>query len=240
MSRLIRSFYNGSIENETELVLEAEESHHLSRVLRRELGDQIELLDGKGTVCKAECIEISKKFVKVKVLNLQKIPLVLPKITMVIALTKGGKWEELIKPITELGVHRITPLITNRTEVKVGEGIFQKKKNKYEKLALEACKQSGNPWLPQIDDPHEFESYLNTSKQSMFMASLAANDSGLRVNKSLKSFDLMIGPEGGWTEKEEEQGLDAGVTFFSLGKTTLRTETAVISSLAVARNQFSD
>ena len=50
----------------------------------------------------------------------------------------------------------------------------------------------------------------------------------------------MIGPEGGWTEKEEEQGLDAGVTFFSLGKTTLRTETAVISSLAVARNQFLD
>lgn len=240
MSRFIRSFYNGFIENETEVMLGTEESHHLSRVLRREVGDQIELLDGKGTVARGECIEITNKSIWVRVSSVQRAPLFLPEINMSIALTKGGKWEDLIKPLTELGVHQITPLITERTEVKVGMDNFNKKKKKYEKLAIEGCKQSGNPWLPKIDDPQEYESYLSACNQSIYMATLTASNTGLHVDTHLEKFDLLIGPEGGWTDKEEKLAIDSGVIFYSLATTTLRAETAAVSSLAVARNQFLD
>jgi 16S rRNA (uracil1498-N3)-methyltransferase len=158
---------------------------------------------------------------------------------MVLAMTKGGKWEEQIKPLTELGVSRISPIITGRTEIKQGAP-FDKKVDKWNKSAIEACKQSGNPWIPQIDPPVSLENYLRECKGNLLVAGLAENLNRMPLEATTKEVNILIGPEGGWTDQEEEALCEKGAHFFTLGRYTLRAETAALTALAVARSQFLD
>ena len=239
MSRVFRSFVKPSLGNVgTEITLNMEESHHLAKVLRRRIGDRVELLDGQGGVACAECLKVSKGAVTLRILNRVNIPSIIPYTRMLIALTKSAKWDELIKPLTELGVNQITPLFTERTEAKIDSVKVEGKITKWRKLAIEACKQSGNPWLPQIDQPMEFKKYLSSPKKKAWMASISATYSGELFSNISESIDLLIGPEGGWTQREEKMARECGIQFFSLGRWTLRTETASLSALAVARNHF--
>ena len=105
---------------------------------------------------------------------------------------------------------------------------------------MEACKQSGNPWLPQIDRPVSFDNYLRECSENMVVAGLAPKLTPLRVEDGNKRLDILIGPEGGWTDQEEEALSEKGARFFTLGRYTLRAETAALTALAVARSQFLD
>ena len=241
MSRTIRSFYAGPFEGAgEELVLDTEESYHLSKVLRRSVGDPIEVLNGKGGLAEAECISISSKQVIVRISSVRDHKKEKPELRMVLAMTKGGKWEDQIKPLTELGVDRITPLLSDRTEIKQDRRSFKNKVDKWAKLAMEACKQSGNPWFPRLDQPITLPEYLNDRTGLIWVASLAENSGPLKIDKQQNSYDIFVGPEGGWTDSEESKFKEYGAKFFSLAKYTLRAETAGISALAVARAQIID
>ena len=241
MSRTIRSFYSGPFRGDGEdLVLAPEESYHLSKVLRRSVSDPIVVLNGKGGVAEAECISISSKEVTVRISSVRDHKKEKPELRMVLAMTKGGKWEDQIKPLTELGVDRITPLLSDRTEIKQDRRSFKNKVDKWAKLAIEACKQSGNPWFPRLDKPITLPEYLNDPTGLIWVASLAENSGPLKIDKQQNSYDIFVGPEGGWTDSEESQFNEYGAKFFSLGKYTLRAETAGLSALAVARAQIID
>jgi 16S rRNA (uracil1498-N3)-methyltransferase len=241
MSRTIRSFYSGPFRGAgEELVLDLEESYHLSKVLRRTVGDPIEVLNGKGGLAEAECISISSKQVTVRISSVRDHKKEKPELRMVLAMTKGGKWEDQIKPLTELGVDRITPLLSDRTEIKHDRRSFKNKVDKWAKLAIEACKQSGNPWFPRLDKPITLPEYLNDPTGLIWVASLAENSGPLKIDKQQNSYDILVGPEGGWTDSEESKFKEYGAKFFSLGKYTLRAETAGLSALAVARAQIID
>ena len=241
MSRTIRSFYSGPFRGDgEELVLDPEESYHLSKVLRRSVGDPIEVLNGKGSVGEAECITISSKQVIVRISSVRNHKKEKPALRMVLAMTKGGKWEDQIKPLTELGVDRITPLLSERTEIKQERKSFKNKVDKWGKLAMEACKQSGNPWFPRLDQPITLPEYLSDRTGIFWVASLTENAGPLKIDKQQDSCDILVGPEGGWTDSEESKFNEYGAKFFSLGKYTLRAETAGLSALAVARSQFID
>jgi len=240
MSRVIRSFCDGPFSKVgEEFRLDPTESYHLAKVLRRSDGDFIELLNGKGGRAEAKCVLIGDKEVRVQITKVFEEEKIEPQVTMVLAMTKGGKWEEQIKPLTELGVSRICPIITGRTEIKQGAP-FDKKVEKWNKLAMEACKQSGNPWLPQIDRPVSFDNYLRECSENMVVAGLAPKLTPLRVEDGNKRLNILIGPEGGWTDQEEEALSEKGAQFFTLGRYTLRAETAALTALAVARSQFLD
>ena len=241
MSRTIRSFYAGPFEGVgEELVLDKEESYHLSKVLRRSVGDPIEVLNGVGGVAETECISISKKQVIVRISSVRNHKKEKPALRMVLAMTKGGKWEDQIKPLTELGVDRITPLLSERTEIKQERKSFKNKVDKWGKLAMEACKQSGNPWFPRLDQPITLPEYLSDRTGIFWVASLTENAGPLKIDKQQDSCDILVGPEGGWTISEESKFKEYGAKFFSLSKFTLRAETAGLSALAVARSQFID
>ena len=240
MSRVIRSFYDGPFSKVgEELRLDPTESYHLAKVLRRSAGDFIELLNGKGGRAVAKCVLIGDKEVTVQITKVSEEEKIEPQVTMVLAMTKGGKWEEQIKPLTELGVSRISPIITDRTEIKQSAS-FDKKVEKWNKLAMEASKQSGNPWLPQIDQPVFFDNYLRECSENIVVAGLAPKLTSLRVEEGNKRLNILIGPEGGWSEQEEEALCEKGAHFFTLGRYTLRAETAALTALAVARSQFLD
>ena len=229
-------------EGDDELVLDEDESHHLGKVLRVQVGSFVEILDGRGSLVEAEISELDRKATRVKILGRKSVAPPNPFFRIAVAMTKANRWEEIIRPLTEMGVGRITPLVTERTEVRIPSGKEMDKLGKWRKLAIEACKQSGNPWLPEIDLPVRFGELLSDKERASFIASLRSHsvkplvDFERKPSKAL----LIIGPEGGWTKGEEDLALEKEVIPFSLGSSVLRTETAALCSLAVARVGFLD
>jgi 16S rRNA (uracil1498-N3)-methyltransferase len=243
MTRIFRAFSTMELsEGEDQLVLDREESHHLGKVLRVQAGFSVEILDGRGSLAAAEITEVDRNAIRVKILELKSLPPPKPFVRIAVAMTKANRWEEMIRPLTEMGVGHITPLLTERTEVSIPTGKEIDKLAKWRKLAIEACKQSGNPWLPAIDAPVRLDELLRGKDEAVFIASLRLH--GLKSLTDLKSplpeSLLIIGPEGGWTEEEECFALENGAVPFYLGPNVLRTETAALCALAVARVAFLD
>ena len=243
MTRKIRAFSPMKLsEGEDELLLGEEESHHLGKVLRIQSGSMVEILDGRGSLAEGEVTKVDRKATRVRISKRKFVPPPNPFIRIGVAMTKANRGEELIRPLTEMGVGGIIPLFTERTEVRISTDKVMGKLAKWEKLAVEACKQSGNPWLPEIEAPIKFGELSPKKEQACFIASLRS-----RSGKSLPTLEsptseflLFIGPEGGWTEREEEIASDKGAVPFSLGPNVLRSETAALCALAVARAGFLD
>jgi 16S rRNA (uracil1498-N3)-methyltransferase len=223
-----------------ECVLSEDEAVHLSRVLRLQAGSTIECLDGQGGCFQAECLEVHRSRVQIRILSIHRSVPQFPEIRLAVALAKGSKWDELIRPVTELGVRRLTPLVSERTEGEFPLSKFESKKIRWQKMAQEACKQSGNLWIPEFDQPASFMNLIKEIEDDhdCWMGSLHSQSRKLAPSLSRKKISLLIGPEGGWTEQEEEVALEHGVSFFTLGKNTLRLETAAVSALAVARQHL--
>ena len=241
MSRVIRVFTEQSPTNlGEEIILPASESTHLARVLRIKEGDPVEVLDGRGGRFTAQCLQVSRSRVTVHINEVQHDAAQVPAIQMAIAMGKGNKWDDLIRPLTELSVSVLTPLLTERTEGSVSSLKLQDKKERWQKLAQEACKQSGNTWMPQFDDPITFTEFVSgiTHKNECWMGSLSPHAKNFSLKRTAERISILIGPEGGWSLKEEEIAKVAGVKCFSLGPHVLRLETAAISALAVARQEL--
>jgi 16S rRNA (uracil1498-N3)-methyltransferase len=223
-----------------ELLLPEDEAVHLSRVLRIQAGAMIECLDGRGGCYTAECLEVNRARVSIRILTVHQSKHQTPELRIGVALGKGNKWEELIRPLTELGVHRLTPLISERTEGAFSPTKFEAKNIRWQKIAQEACKQSGNLWVPVFDRPVALSDLFNQIQldENCWMGSLHTRSTKLEPKSTSKKVSLLIGPEGGWTDEEEQEAQNRGVSFFSLGSNALRLETAAVSALAVARQHL--
>ena len=240
MVRKLRAFheFESSIQVGDFIDLSEEESLHLARVLRVKEQQLVEILNGKGRIVVGKCVQAFYKQVKVEVTAVDSFSPVQPDICMGVAWTKGRKWEEMIRPLTELGVFRITPLLTKRTEAPGLLKKFESKRRKWCKLAIEACKQSGNPWLPTFDLPSTLSDFIgdHSSFNELWIASLDASKEKLQPSSITGRVSLLIGPEGGWSIEEENFVCEEGGRRFSLGPYTLRVESAALSALAVARS----
>lgn len=165
----------------------------------------------------------------------KKEPLV--KITLAQSLIKTGRLEFLLQKSTELGVHRFLPVISTRSVVKV-ESKIEKKLEWWSRIVREAAKQSGNTKVPAILPPKSLGELLKEEEDGV---KIFLNQQGgtylkeilLRDHDSIKSVRVLSGPEGGWTEQEEQDILDHGFKAISLGPQTLRAETAAISCLVL-------
>lgn len=243
MTRIIRTFSSLELsETDDELTLDEEESHHLGRVLRGQVGSPVEVLDGRGSLANAEITKLDRRATRVRILGRKLISQPKPFFRMAVAMTKASRWEEMIRPLTELGVGCITPLVSERTEVRVSRDKEMSKLAKWRKLAIEACKQSGNPWLPEIEAPVRLEELFHDNQSSAYMASLRAHSIKplAELDNQKERVLLIIGPEGGWVGGEEDLAVASGVNLFSLGPNVLRAETAALCALAVARVGFLD
>jgi len=243
MMRIIRAFINQPPHRVgEEVALPSDEANHLCRVLRIVNGNRIELLDGRGGRFQGECIEVARERVIVRITNLQTNSPPVPLIRMGVALGKSNKWEKMIRPLTELGVSRMTPLLTDRTEGAFSSQKLKDKSDRWTKLAKEACKQSGNPWLPSFDKPVVFDEIISSPEEGevRMLASLSDLESESRhlsiTHPSVTNqLSIFIGPEGGWSKEEERKAKKAGFSFFTMGPHVLRIETAAVCALAVAR-----
>ena len=217
-------------------MLRGEEAHHLSRVLRVEVGQQFEISDGTGAYL-AEIRGVSKSEVRFQVVESLGESAPLPPITLYVALIKFDRFEWMVEKATEIGVERIVPVDAARTE----HGLFgaaDKRVERWRKIARESSQQSRRVAAPIVDEARKVGALaadgccLRMEEQPGSPMLLAALPSGA------EPVSLLIGPEGGWTDPEREKLDASGWAAASLGTAILRAETAAIVAAGVAAQKW--
>ncbi len=220
--------------------ISGEEFHHMYRVLRLRKGDKVRVFDGYKEYM-GILVEVHKDSATVKLL--EELPKLLPPGHIVVAFSppKGGRFDDLIEKLVEIGVSEMVPMICKRTVRRPKE-----KKDRWERIILSAVKQCGRTDIPIIREPmsidevlEEYKSY-ETKLAGIIGSKMNIND----VPLSSRAI-LLIGPEGDFTEDEKIKIINSGYVGFNLGKIILRVETAAIVSASVIiqrlwRNEDSD
>jgi len=223
------------------------ESHHLKDVLRKKKGDAVFLFDGKGAEYKAEIERFTGDSVVLKVLTkMQKSIEPRIKINLFQSIPKINKFDYIVEKATELGVSKIVPVVSERTQVPlIKETDFANKKlTRWRKIAISAAKQSGRAVIPEITEITDFKDTIKSvcvNKISSESLSLIPWESEDKItlkeilktaNPQLSTVNLFIGPEGGFAAAEIELAKKCGILPVSLGKRILRTETAPIAVIS--------
>ena len=236
--------------NEDSPVLPADAARHL-KVLRPKAGEEIELFDGRGRYrvykvqssrFKAEGSRFEEEECLIPVsetLNLEPSAL---NLTLFACVTKGSRWDWTIEKATELGVTRIVPVISDRTIVRIPKGERAAKRERWQRIAEDAARQSDAKWLPEICEPVDFRDALPLVKGTKcFIGALTeppspslaeAVERARRKAGGLTCVSAFIGPEGDFTP-EELAALMEVATPTSFGPTILRAETAAIYAVSV-------
>ena len=230
------------------LALTGREAHHALDVLRLRRGDALTILDGAGHKFTCEVLAHTRDRVELTVQEKQFTPAPPCSITLLTAIPKG-KIETIIEKATELGVTRIVPLLTERTVVKINAASAADKVEKWRQVAIEAIKQCGSPWLPQIEPPLTPRQFLACGEkfELPLVASLQPGSQSLRAQfqklsaahkKLPSSVAIWIGPEGDFSPEEYALIQAAGAQPITLGQLVLRADTAVIASLAILNHEL--
>lgn len=214
-----------------EAVLGESEAHHLLHVLRAQVGDRVELLNGQGDTAIAEVAETRKRDVRLTVLERQHHPR-LPGPILAVAVPKGDRFRWLIEKCVELGVERVIPLITERGSVIPRDA----KLEKMGQTVIAACKQSRRNWLMEIDSPTPLADALRgCGNRRAFVADPSGTATVSPADVGLDPPVFFVGPEGGFTAAELELVATQGAAIVPLGPEILRIETAAVALAAAWR-----
>lgn len=230
--------------NGSTLVLTDGEAHHALHVLRVRPGARVTILDGAGQefLCEVEATERAQ--LRLQILERKVDAASRCEITLCQALPKGKIIESIIQKATELGVSKIVPLLSERVVADIDEKGARDKQAKWQGVAVEAIKQCGSPWLPQVCLPATPADFLARTEH-VELALIASLQPGSRHpreyfdafrqknGRAPQSIQIWIGPEGDFTTGEVGKVEAAGVFPITLGPRVLRTETAAIYCLSV-------
>ena len=227
-----------------EILLSSEESHHLVLVNRAKAGDTVVAFDGKGSEWICELKKADKKGALLGVRFAQKAKPLPYRITLGQALPKGSGMDSIVRKATEIGTARIVPLESERTQVHLEGDRSDKKTEKWHTAALEAAKQCGNPWLPEIGSVEKAGAFMESAKgyDLKLIASLQPGAKSLKSvlgayksanGKAPTSVLWLVGPEGDFTPAEMSLSKTYGFEPITLGPLVLRCETAAIYALSV-------
>ena len=205
--------------------LDEEEAHH-AKVLRFDTNDQILVTDGKGLVCRATISSIEKHTIEFEVTKIQTPGKKPSPIHLFVAPTKNSdRMEWLVEKVTEIGIASITMVHCERSERK------NINHDRLVKMAISAMKQSQQNWLPEVKPLMAFKDVVATRFDQNFIAFVDHSNPDQLKNLAVanKSYGLLIGPEGDFTNEEIDLAINAQWKKVSLGHTRLRTETAALA-----------
>lgn len=228
-----RFFYVGDWNDD--VILTGTEAHHLARVLRKQTGDEVELFDGQGTAALAVVEAVSKRDVSLKLITQPETkPRPSPLVTLAVAPPKGDRFRWLVEKATEIGVHQIIPIQTERSVVHPGD----KKLEKLHLTMISACKQSGRNHFMEIQSSQSLESLreIEAAKGEILFGDVPTPQAVSPLqNVTEKAADVLavIGPEGGLTNSEIEILRSWGAEPLCVAPHTLRIETAAIALASV-------
>lgn len=247
MNSINRYYLENAGWNAATLVLEGSEAHHCARVMRTKEGETIEIFDGKGRAALATVTSLSKEKV---VAELQGEATHTPWTTQIHlkqSIPKGGNMELIVQKAVELGVSSIQPLITEHTVARAEQ--MEKKRQKWQRIALEACKQCGQNWLPEILPTLSFTEWVSQegddSPSTMKLVaalhpqSISAHNAFASHSDRPESVSILIGPEGDFSDAEYEQALSSSYQPISLGDIVLRVETATLYCISIIQHELS-
>lgn len=217
------------------------EARHLSRVLRLTAGDSVCLFNGQGNEALFQITSCDADIAQLQLLELRTSAVSsTPPLTIATAVPKGDRFSWLIEKLTELGVHRVIPLITQRSIVDPGQG----KLDKVRRTIVEASKQCGRAKLMDLTEPQKWSHLIQHefAGQQVLMAHPTGQNFDWVPSEQSTSNEpdlprprlVLIGPEGGFTEQEVTQAVQAGAELIRLGSNILRIETAAVAAAALA------
>jgi 16S rRNA (uracil1498-N3)-methyltransferase len=217
--------------------------HHLRESLRLQPGEILSVIDDQGTRYRTEITEVTSRAVIGRILDQTPAP-VKAKTSIVLAqaLLKGEKMDWVIQKATELGVDRIVPVLAGHSVVRPRVDRIEHQRARWQRIALEAAQQSERRSIPVIDEPGTIAQLLSCSATAVSKILLAERSSGASLSSlplpGSGDLWLLIGPEGGWKEKEVQQTLAEGFTAVTLGPRILRAETAAIAAVTVVQSRL--
>jgi 16S rRNA (uracil1498-N3)-methyltransferase len=242
--RTIRIHAELPLQTGAELALPAQASEHVARVLRLSAGDPLTLFNGDGCDYEASIVTVGKREVIVRIASRQmpdnESPLPL---TLAQGVARGDKMDLIVQKATELGVVRIVPLLTERSEVKLDVARAEKRLAHWRAVAGSACEQSGRARLPVIAAALPLQTWLDGLIEDDALR-LALLPEATRASRELRFTAsggvLVVGPEGGLGERDTAALRAAGFDGLRLGPRILRTETAGLAALAALQALHGD
>ena len=228
----IRLFHPENIIENTTSLLSKEHTHYVVNVMRMKRGSSLNFFNKYGE-WSSEIIFLNKDRVEVKYLKKFKDPTSPSNIELAICLVKKGPMETILQKATELGVNRIIPILSERTEVK------ELNLERAKKIVIEATEQSNQLFPPEISEKINLKDFLDNLDGSTKLLFADVNSKNYLKKENLKKanfFSLLIGPEGDFSPNERELIIAKSNTYsFSLSKNILRSETAVISAISLVK-----
>lgn len=239
-----RFYFRQSQRSGNLVTLTAEESRHVSVVLKMAAGDDLELFDGSGCCYRAR-IELVGRAVQTRILAVQSEELIKgPPLWLVLADLKGKKMDLVIQKSTELGVHTVVPFFSSRSQGRKNEERKRSSLTRRRKLIESACKQCRRLTLMNIleevsfDEMIDITAKINECQKLMLWEKEHQETIGQSARRTPAApILLMVGPEGGFSASEVATARGAGWQTISLGSRVLRAETAAISAVAIVQFQ---
>ncbi len=226
------------------LALEGAEAHHARDVLRVKPGSRVVVFNGRGSEVTAEVTALNRDRLDLRRLHETKTAAVPCRVTLAQAIPKGKNMELIVQKAVELGAATIVPLLSDRTVVELEGEATARKAEKWTQVAIEACKQCGQNWLPEVRPPTSVREFFATREayDLRLIGSLQPNAEPLkkvladyRADHRITATRVLmcVGPEGDFTPAELGLARSAGCVPVSLGPIVLRVETAAIFCLSV-------
>ncbi|QLF93924.1 16S rRNA (uracil(1498)-N(3))-methyltransferase [Pseudomonas sp. ABC1] len=219
--------------------LPEEQAHYIGRVLRLQAGAAVQLFDGSGQEFLGTVLESGKKRVSVELneafAGQPESPL---HIHLGQGLSRGERMDWAIQKATELGASEITPIVSERCEVRLNDERADKRLAHWRQVAISACEQCGRSVVPKINSPQPLAQWLTLAAELKLVLHPVAEP--LASHARPASLAFLIGPEGGLSDSEVEQAHRNGFHSARLGPRVLRTETAPVVALSVAQQLWGD
>jgi 16S rRNA (uracil1498-N3)-methyltransferase len=232
--------------------LASDEARHLRDVLRLKPGDEVYVFDGEGKEFQCSVDESRRDTARLKILS--EVTPARPEsqlsLNLAVALLKGEKFDMVVQKATELGVTRITPVVTKHADIRLrDESDAAKRIARWQRISLEAAKQSGRAFVPEVSKVVSFKSLIAPSVEpNPHVRLMFSERDGGPLSAEMKEFQAnmpgqltaLVGSEGGWADEEIAAAREAGWIIITLGGRTLRAETAAITVTALLQHLFGD
>tara|TARA_B110000046_G_C13024163_1_gene412866 strand:+ start:6226 stop:6957 length:732 start_codon:yes stop_codon:yes gene_type:complete len=240
--RIPRIFTTQLLDIGSDIQLEDPAARHLSSVLRMTTGQYIVLFNGRGGEFSAQLTDVKKGKVWVCVDNFSDTDRESPlNIQLAVGISRGERMDWIMQKATELGVSDITPLFTERCEVKLSRERLEKKTRHWQQIVISACEQSQRNTVPTVSYAKTIEQYLIDASGDVKLVLHHRTQKRLAdITNSNNSIVLLVGPEGGLSDREIESSLGHNFTALALGPRVLRTETAPLAAISIIQSLWGD
>ena len=226
--------------------LPEDEAEHLVRVLRLGVGDEVDVFDGRGSLWRAEVVQVGKKSAAIKTLErgrpARELDLAL---TLVVSVLKGDKMDDVVRDAVMLGVSSIRPVISERSETSLAAMARSSRIARWQRIAVASAKQCGRAVVPPVHDAAPLDWYWSESGNATRVmcvepSAVLGDVVGVQSVPRSDAVDVIVGPEGGWAVPEVAAAHDSGAILMSLGGRTLRADAVPIVALTALLTIWGD